>query len=188
MQFRMLIFISRSKSNWMFAQVRAKIRFSIFISSNSRTNKYNIIYHYHWLKQFKMRDGGEKIQQIARGTYLRSPILGLATAIHFHPIRRTFYSLISTYYSEYAPTAPSKFYKSRATERPISIPILHFSSLELFLHALLPLAPSLPLPSSPLLSSSLNAAIHLLWTGKPFNATLDHEHTFTYGYSFSTGN
>ena len=32
------------------------------------------------------------------------------------------------------------------------------------------------LPSSSLLSSSLNAVICWLWPGKPFNATLDNEH------------
>lgn len=81
------------------------------------------------------------MSQIAHGTYLRSPIFGLSAAIHFHPVRQTFHSLKGTCYSEYVPTAPSKFYKSRATERPISISILHFSSLlSPLLHRLLPLA------------------------------------------------
>jgi hypothetical protein len=89
-----------------------------------------------------MGDRGERIQQFARDMYLRSPNSGIATAIHFNPIRRTFHSLTNMFYSGYARTALSNLYKSWATlsSIPHSLPPL-LSSL---LHFSLP-RPSLPI-------------------------------------------
>jgi len=101
----------------------ARFQFS-FYKFRYQLTKYNLLSPD---KRIQTEGGKEKIQQIAHGMYFWSPNYGLATTIYLHLIRRMFHSLTGTCYSKYAPTAPSKMYKSQASERQIPIPFLHFS-------------------------------------------------------------